>query len=190
LRRWPSLAPPAADPAPRDAALTPEVAPDPRASNEPPSEPDWTVLSWKDAAVRESEIAGARQVAESLDRCPEAEVQRVACTEPPCLVFFSAEEAPCVPFEELKTLMPGCPVGEGGDGIVMAAPIRCPDGFVECVRALIVGDPANVTGEAYDKERGSGVDEGMSLGGLFHVGRRLTEAAPGWVCGGQNGDAP
>ncbi len=172
-------------------ALAAETAADPRAASEAPTEPAWSVLSWRDEEGLSEQVGLAQVAADRAEGCEGVEVQRIACAEPPCLVFFSAPEALCLPFEEWNDVLPACPWPDPAQlkgPAVFAAPIRCPDGYTECVRAFMSGPETDAefralsAGEAYDLRDGAFFGSGLET--FFHVGRRLTEGAPAWVCEG------
>jgi len=144
---------------------------------------DWPVRGWPElpGAQQESTDAAldqADEAAEALSGCDGVEVRAVDCSAPPCMVFFSAPGATCLALSNWEHHAPGCPNPLGHDGVVLSAPIVCPDGYRECVRALV---PANVK-EIAGFEDAEGSDSDRELEILFSVGHRLTRSAPAWAC--------
>jgi hypothetical protein len=157
--------------------------------NEMDAPPSWSTVAWKGEAAHTQAARAAERSRRIADGCPGVTSQAIRCEEPPCMVFFAAPDAPCRPLESWDTLLPNCPWPQdpalpNGPPNVVAAPIRCADGYVECVRAFVWEEPA-VSGESYDPPAGGGTGP---LDQMFHVGRRLTEQAPDWICEGDGGE--
>ena len=126
-----------------------------------------------DAALDQAEGA-----AEALDGCDGVAVQAIDCSSPPCMVFFSAPGAMCLALSTWKHHAPGCPNPLGNDGVVLSAPIVCPDGYRECVRALVPAQSSEIRG--FEDAEGTDGDREMEI--MFSVGHRLTRSAPSWAC--------
>ena len=183
-RTWATTRPPAA--AGSQEAPPSEAAPSPSEQHAAPSDAaDWPVRVWPTRSPAQEErtldaVDDAEEAAGALDACDGVEVQSVDCSAPPCMVFFSAPGATCLALSSWEHHAPGCPSPLGGDGggLVLAAPIVCPDGYRECVRALVAADPKQI--EGFEDAEGSDSDRELEI--LFSVGHRLTRSAPAWAC--------
>lgn len=192
----PTPAPPPvteATPPPADAprwtrSLPPQLAED-DAPAEPVEEPaEWPMREWADegaaSELTEDALELADETAEAMAMCPDIEVRKVDCSAPPCMVFFSAPGASCLALHGLDHHAPDCPTPLGeppASPIVLAAPIVCPDGYRECVRAVVATNLGKLDQlPGFENAEGSETDREMEI--LFSVGHRLTQSAPDWAC--------
>ena len=183
-QQWPTYRPPGVSNAPGTAREQP--ASEPRSAADEPDAADWPVRDWPNLPGADEEatiqaLDHAEDTAETLDACDGIEVRSVDCSAPPCMIFFSAPDATCLALSNWNHHASGCPspLGErDGGGLVLAAPIVCPDGYRECVRALVPANAREVAG--FEDAEGSDSDRELEI--LFSLGHRLTQSAPAWAC--------
>ncbi len=163
-----------------------QPASEPRSAADEPNAADWPERDWPNQPGTDEEatlqaLDHAEETAQTLDACDGIEVRSVDCSAPPCMVFFSAPGATCLALSNWNHHAAGCPSplgDEDGGGLVLAAPIVCPDGYRECVRALVPTNAREVRG--FEDAEGSDSDRELEI--LFSMGHRLTQSAPAWAC--------
>ncbi len=183
-QQWPTYRPPGVSDA--SGATGAEAESEVRSAADEPDAADWPVREWPNLPGAQEEatlqaLDYAEETAETLDACDGVEVRSVDCSAPPCMVFFSAPGATCLALSTWSHHAAGCPSplgDEDGGGLVLAAPIVCPDGYRECVRALVPADVKTIGG--FEDAEGTESDRELEI--LFSLGHRLTQSAPAWAC--------